>query len=152
MLNEAIPIEHLIDRVSGYVHAHTLYSAVRPFGFNLMFGSSGPEGPRLYMIDPSGVYWGYFGCAIGKGKQAAKTEIEKLKLQELTCREAINEAAKIIYKVHDEVKDKAFELELSWVGEVSKGFHQLVPEDVFAAAEQFAKDAVKETDSEEEDL
>lgn len=49
--------QHLIDRVSGYVHAHTLYSAVRPFGFNLMFGSSGPEGPRLYMIDPSGVYW-----------------------------------------------------------------------------------------------
>lgn len=77
------------------------------------------------MIDPSGVYWvrrrereraslfssiiqGYFGCAIGKGKQAAKTEIEKLKvikafvndlnflqLEELTCREAIKEAAKM---------------------------------------------------------
>lgn len=50
-------LQHLIDRVSGYVHAHTLYSAVRPFGVNVMFGSNGPEGPKLFMIDPSGVYW-----------------------------------------------------------------------------------------------
>ena len=52
----------------------------------------------------------------------------------MTCREAIKEAAKMyitlvnvthiishllysIYTVHDEVKDKTFELELSWIGE-----------------------------------
>jgi 20S proteasome subunit alpha 7 len=47
------------------------------------------------MIDPSGVYWGYVGCAVGKAKQAAKTEIEKLKTDELTCHEAVKEAAKM---------------------------------------------------------
>jgi 20S proteasome subunit alpha 7 len=95
-LNEPIPIKHLVDRVSGYIHAHTLYSAVRPFGFNIMFGSySVQQGPSLYMIDPSGVYWGYVGCAVGKAKQAAKTEIEKLKTDELTCHEAVKEAAKM---------------------------------------------------------
>ena len=47
-----------MDRVSGYIHAHTLYGAVRPFGCNVMFSSYTPtEGPRLYMVDPSGVSW-----------------------------------------------------------------------------------------------
>lgn len=149
-LAQPIPVKHLVDRVSGFVHAHTLYSAVRPFGFNVMFGSYGSEGPRLYMIDPSGVALGYFGCAVGKAKQAAKTEIEKLKTQELTCKDAIREVAKIIYTVHDEVKDKEFELELSWVGEVTGGLHQFVPDDVFEDAVQYAKEAIKESDSEDE--
>ena len=32
--------------------------------------------------------------------------------------------------MHDEVKDKMFELELSWVGEFTDGVHKRVPEDV----------------------
>ncbi len=30
------------------------------------------------MVDPSGTSFGYYGCAIGKGQQAATSEIEKL--------------------------------------------------------------------------
>ena len=33
-------------------------------------------------------------------------------------------------QVHDEVKDKMFELELSWVGEFTDGVHKRVPEEV----------------------
>ncbi|KAI3367366.1 hypothetical protein L3Q82_026176, partial [Scortum barcoo] len=113
-----IPLKHLSDRVAMYVHAYTLYSAVRPFGCSFILGSyDKDDGPQLYMVDPSGISYGYWGCAIGKAKQAAKTEIEKLQMKEMTCRELVKEVAKIIYIVHDEVKDKAFELELSWVGE-----------------------------------
>jgi len=32
---------------------------------------------------------------MGKAKQAAKTEMEKLKIQELTCRELVKQAAKM---------------------------------------------------------
>lgn len=46
-------------------------------------------------MEPSGVYWGYRGVAIGKGRQLAKTEIEKLKLDELTAEEALVEAARM---------------------------------------------------------
>ena len=38
---------------------------------------------------------GYFGCAIGKAKQSAKTELEKLKLKDMTAKELIKEAAKM---------------------------------------------------------
>lgn len=37
----------------------------------------------------------YRGCAIGKGQQAAKTEIEKYKLFDLPCREAMKYVAKM---------------------------------------------------------
>uniref|UniRef100_A0A673MDS9 Proteasome subunit alpha type-3 n=1 Tax=Sinocyclocheilus rhinocerous TaxID=307959 RepID=A0A673MDS9_9TELE len=135
-----IPLKHLADRVAMYVHAYTLYSAVRPFGCSFILGSyDEDDGPQLYMVDPSGISYGYWGCAIGKARQAAKTEIEKLQMKEMTCRELVKEVAKIIYIVHDEVKDKAFELELSWVGEVTKGRHELVPKDIKEEAEKYAK-------------
>ena len=83
-------------------------------------------------------------CAIGKGKQPAKVEIEKLKLGELTCREVLKDVARTIYSVHDDVKDKEFELELSWVCEESGWVHKQVPKDLLKAAEEAAKAALEE--------
>eukprot|EP00058_Branchiostoma_floridae_P024691 XP_002610181.1 hypothetical protein BRAFLDRAFT_264234 [Branchiostoma floridae] len=149
-----IPCKNLADRVAMYMHAYTLYSHVRPFGCSVMLGSyNKDDGPQLYMMDPSGVHWGYYGCAIGKARQAAKTEIEKLKMADQSCKDLVKEAAKIIYIVHDEVKDKAFELELSWVGDVTNGRHEMVPKDIVVEAEKFAKESMEESDdSDEEDL
>jgi len=148
-----IPLKHLTSRVSGYVHAYTLHSAVRPFGTSMIVASYDADGPEMYLIEPSGVSWGYHGCAIGKAKQTAKTEIEKLKMKDMSMRDLVKEVAKIIYMVHDEVKDKAFELELSWVGAETGGKHQLVPKDIHQAAEKYAKEALEESDdSDEEEL
>lgn len=145
-----IPLQYLADRLSGYVHAYTLYSSYRPLGCSVFLSSyDGVEGPELYMIEPSGVYYGYKGSAIGKAKQNAKVEIEKLNLEEMTCREAVNEVAKIVYNVNDEVADKNFELELSWVGQVTNGHHQMVPEDIANEAEAFAKQSMNDEDEDE---
>lgn len=58
-----IVVQHLTDRVSGYVHAHTLYSSVRPFGVSMILGSyTVEEGPQMYLIDPSGVSWVRYYC------------------------------------------------------------------------------------------
>lgn len=149
-----IPLKLLVDRVALYVHVYTLYSSVRPFGVSCLLSSYDPtDGPELYLIDPSGVSFGYYGCAIGKAKQAAKTEIEKIKMKDMLCVDLVKEVAKIIYIVHDEVKDKNFELELSWVGEMTQGKHELVPKAVFTEAEKFAKESLEESDeSDDEDL
>jgi len=148
-----IPLKHLTSRVSGYVHAYTLHSAVRPFGTSMIVASYDADGPEMYLIEPSGVSWGYHGCAIGKAKQTAKTEIEKLKMKDMTMKDLVKEVAKIIYMVHDEVKDKAFELEMSWVGAETGGKHMLVPKDIHQAAEKYAKEALEESDdSDEEEL
>lgn len=146
-----IPVKFLADRVSMYIHAYTLYSAVRPFGCGVLLASwDETDGPQMYTIDPSGVSWGTLGCAIGKAKQAAKTEIEKLKLQGMLCKDLIKDAAKIIHIVHDEVKDKNFELELGWVTKDTQGFFNFVPLDVHTEAENYAKTALEENSSDEE--
>lgn len=149
-----VPLKYLNERVSMYVHAYTLYSAVRPYGCSVVMGSwSKEDGPQLYMLDPSGVSFSYYGCAIGKARQAAKTEIEKLKLADLTVKELVKEATRIIYIVHDELKDKQFELELSWCSEATNGRHELVPQDIATEAETQAKQALADVeDSDEGDM
>lgn len=58
-----------------------------------------------------------------------------------------------IYLVHDEVKDKHFELELSWVGSITGGKHQKVPQEVYTEAERYARSALEEdSDSGNEDM
>lgn len=149
-----IPLKYLNDRVSMYMHAYTLYSAVRPYGCSVILGGYDiTDGPAMFLIDPSGVSYGYHGCAVGKAKQAAKTEIEKLKLTDMPTQDLVKEAAKIIYLVHDELKDKNFELELSWVSKETNGDHQRVPDNVFVEAEKCAKQAMDaESDSEPEEV
>ncbi|XP_065066305.1 proteasome subunit alpha type-3-like [Rhopilema esculentum] len=147
-----IPLKYLVERVAGYIHLYTLYSAYRPFGCSILLSSYEHGKPGLYMIDPSGVFYGYWGCAIGKAKQNAQTEIEKLKVTDYDCKEAVNVAAKIIHIIHDEVKDKSFELEMSWVGEASGGQHEIVPKAMIQEAEDLAKKAMEEDSDSDEEL
>ena len=181
-----IPTADLASRMGGYMQAYTLYQSVRPFGVTAILGGfdseleqpvdgevgSGPKvgaggkvlgkkhgGPFLYMIEPSGLYWGYYGAATGKGRQAAKAELEKLDLSggEFTLAEAVKEAARIIYVAHDDNKDKEFELEMSWISGhdgPTKGLHQEVPKALREEAERLAKKAIEkdlEGDEEEEE-
>jgi len=151
--SESIPLHYLAQCVAGYVHMFTCYSSYRPFGCSVFLSSYDEmDGATLYVIEPSGVFYGYKGSAIGKAKQNAKTEIEKLNLATLTMKEAVREVAKIIYIVHDEVKDKNFQLELSWVGKESNGLHKMVPKDLAAEVEEQAKKSLEEDSDSDGDL
>lgn len=90
------PVKTLAERVALYVQAFTLYSSVRPFGVAAILGGVDEErGPQLFVVEPSGMFLGYHGCAIGKGKQFAKTEIEKLNLDEMSMEQAVEEVARM---------------------------------------------------------
>lgn len=174
----------LASRMGDYLQAYTLYSSVRPFGITAIVGGwdselelrvdgevgSGPSigaggkvegksygGPRLYMIEPSGLYWGYYGAATGKGRQSAKAELEKLDLAtgKLSLLEAVNEAARIIYVAHEDNKDKEFELEMTWISSMdgpTKGRHMEVPRALLEEAEKLAKESlVDDVDDEKKD-
>ncbi|MDI1491201.1 MAG: putative proteasome subunit alpha type-7 [Ramalina farinacea] len=175
-----IPVKALAGRLGSYVQAYTLYSSVRPFGITAIVGGwdtdaetkvdgqvgIGPAvgsggkvdgakkgGPGLYMIEPSGLYWGYYGAATGKGRQAAKAELEKLDLSSgtLELEAGVMEAARIIYVAHEDSKDKDFELEMSWVSSVdgpTKGRHEQVPSSLLEEAERRAKKAMEGEDEE----
>ncbi|TCD66934.1 hypothetical protein EIP91_000712 [Steccherinum ochraceum] len=154
------PIKELVSRLSMYVQVYTLHSSVRPFGCSTILGGIDEKGPGLFVIEPSGVSYGYHGAAVGKGRQLAKTELEKLKLSEISTREAVFEAARMqvivllddpvvnlhlfsIHLVHDDAKEKDFELELSWIGDETNGLHLPVPKDLFEEADRKAKEALE---------
>lgn len=172
--------------MGSYVQAYTLYNSVRPFGITAIVGGfdseldvpvdaqvgSGPSvgsggkapnskqgGPYLYMIEPSGSYWGYYGAATGKGRQSAKSELEKLNLNPaggdcLSLEEGIKEAARIIYVAHEDNKDKEFELEMTWISSVggpTKGRHEEVPKALLEEAERLAKKSLQDEDDEMEE-
>ncbi len=84
-----------------YVHYFTIYGSLRPFGSSAIFAGYDQDmkAPELYMIDPSGNAYRYFGCAAGKGANAAKTELEKLLNKHgnagITSAEAVKELARM---------------------------------------------------------
>ncbi|KAG2447514.1 hypothetical protein HYH02_007438 [Chlamydomonas schloesseri] len=142
---EPIPGHVLCERVGSYVHMFNLYWSLRPYGAALLLATYDKNGPALYAVDPAGTSLRYFGTAVGKARQAAKNEIEKLKLTELSAREAVIEAVKILYKVRDD-DGKKFELDVSWVCDESGKVHQRVPDELLAEAERQAKAALEDSD------
>ena len=150
------PTEVLANRVASYSHFFTLHGSLRPFGATMLMAGYDEEKKvhELYMIEPNGDCFRYFGCATGKGRQAAKTEVEKLRLNEITCRDAIKEIAKIHYTLFDESKDKPFDLDMSWISEESGWKAAAVPKAVIDEAVVWAKAKIEEEDDmddEEED-
>ena len=115
------------------------------------------------MVEPSGVSYEYFGAAAGRGRQPARTEMEKLAINPkksggdagddglITVAEGVKQLAKIIYTLHDEAKDKPFELEMSWLCEGTGWKHAGVPKDVIAEATDWAKKEIEEAKEESED-
>ncbi|ORY22125.1 proteasome subunit alpha type 3 [Naematelia encephala] len=148
---QPVTVQILSDRLSAYVQAYTCYGSVRPFGISTLVGGVDKTGSRLFCIEPSGVFYGYRATAVGKGRALARTELEKVlgKVDEagegsLTVRQGVLELARIIHLVHDDNKDKEFELELTWVCEESGNKHALVPADLLAEADAKGRAALEE--------
>lgn len=146
-------VPQLIDRLGIYVQNYTCYNSVRPFGIVAIVGGVDETGPHLYMTEPSGTYWGYNGAATGKGIQTAKSELEKLNFEELSCREAVNIAARIIHQAHEDNKDKDYELEITWCSSVETGGkHEFVPDDLFQQASRYAREEDNDDDDDDTEM
>ena len=146
------------DRLAAYVHYFTLHGSLRPFGATGLLASYDPETKEhsLHMVEPSGVSFQYFGCAAGKGRQPAKTEMEKLALnkpdasENIDVKEGVKQLARMIIALHDEAKDKPFELEMSWLCEETAWEHKGVPRNVIKEAVEWAKKDIEEAEDEDD--
>jgi len=103
----------LADRIALQFQMHTIYSSYRPYGTSVVFATHDiMKGAQLWMIEPSGQCFEYYGCASGRGKQLARNEIDKGKFREKTVKESLPLIAKMLLKSQEEMKDKKQELEL----------------------------------------
>lgn len=135
----------LASRVGMFVHYYTTHGALRPFGSAMLIAGFDADlkTHELYMVEPSGLTYRYFGCAAGKGANAAKTEIEKLLSRSgqsgVSCRDAIKELARILYTIRDPSKDRPFELEMAWLAEENGYKYSHVPANLLAEADALGK-------------
>ncbi|CAD7975102.1 unnamed protein product [Amoebophrya sp. A25] len=145
---EVIPGYLLAERVGYYMHLHTRYSGLRPKGSTILIGSYDAETkePSLFSCDTSGLVQKWFGKAVGKGRQLANTEIEKLDLKTLTVKESLFHIARIFHKEHSTGDSKTFEIEVNWICEESGWEHGIVPAALIAEAEAKAKKAIEDED------
>lgn len=152
--NERMPPHVLADRLGQFMHLHTCYGGYRPFGVGLLVAAYDEQDkkPYLHLIKPSGENFRYFGAALGKNQQAAKTEIEKLNLKKMTVKEGLEAIAFIIRLIREEPRDKPYEFEASWICEATGWKHELVPAEVRAAADKAAKEKKKALDEGDDDM
>lgn len=154
-----IPPKLLADKLGDFMHFYTLHSSLRAFGAACVIAGYDQDigEHSLHMVEPNGSAFSFYGVAVGKGKQAAKTELEKLNLHKEPCTsaDAVKQIAKILTLLHQENKDnssKPLEMELSWICEASEWKHVGVPKDIIAAARQWAQDQLDEDDDDEEEM
>ena len=131
MYGIGIPGKTLADRIAQKCQMKTIYSSFRPFGASIIFSTHDITQPfALWMVEPSGACFQYYGCASGRGKQLVRNEIERGNFREMTCDEALPVFAKILLKSQDEMKEKKQELELSVLSEPTKFTHKILSREV----------------------
>lgn len=117
----------MADRLGMRAQVSTVYASYRPFGTSVILANHDSiKGFGLYMIEPSGQSYEYYGCASGRGKQLARNEIEKKNFRELTVSEALPLIAKILLKSQEEMKEKKQEIELSIISEDTNFQHRIL--------------------------
>jgi 20S proteasome subunit alpha 7 len=145
-----IPGAVLADRMALQFHQKTVYASYRPHGTSAIFAAwDMMKGGSLWMIEPSGQMFQYFGCASGRGKQLCRNEIEKGKFRELTVAEALPKVAKMLLKAQDEMREKKMEIELSVLGESTKWAHKLIDR---ATCDRMTTEAQEAIDNEDDEM
>jgi len=148
-----IPVDVLVKRVSNYMFQYTLNGYYRPFGCAIIVAGTNSDTGKseLWMADPSGVCWRYKAIAVGKTRQAAKTELEKVDLGAVSCAQGIKELTKVVHAVRDENQaHKQFMIDVSHVGPSTNGRHCFVSENQKTEAESWAQNELN-SDSEDDD-
>ena len=83
-----------LSHIQESMHNHTLFVVPHTLPCHHL-RSSTMKSTLLYLTRANVNPQRYFGAAVGKGRQSAKTSIERLKLQDLTCAEGVKEIAKM---------------------------------------------------------
>ena len=143
-----IPGAVLNERLGLFIHAHTLGWSVRPFGTGLLLAVKDSDDAQLFSLDSAGNSYEYYGHAFGKGRQVAKTELEKLDLAEMTCDAFIPHAARILLLAHEDSKDKDMIMEIAYMGNLTNWRLEQVSSARMAEAVAEAEAAIEAMDEE----
>lgn len=149
MFGVNIPGSALADRLALKAQMNTIYGSYRPFGSSILMSChDNMSGPSLWMIEPSGQCYQYYGCSSGRGRMLVRNEIEKVNYREMTVQQALPKIAKTLLKAQEELKDKKQEIELSVMCEDTKWIHKIMDR---ATVDQLTAAALVEIEAEDDE-
>ena len=145
-----VPGQVLAERLANVAQMNTVYRHKRPFGSSVILATHDiMKGPALWMIEPSGSVFQYYGCASGRGRQLARNEIEKGNFRDKTVAEALPLVAKLLLKAQDEMKEKKQELELSVLSAGNNWTSKILDR---ATTDQLCQQGLAEIENEDENM
>jgi len=142
------PVEYLVRSICDLKQGYTQIGGLRPFGVSFLYaGWDEIYGFQLYQSDPSGNYGGYKATAIGQGHQPAQGILKSDYKEDMSLKEALQLALKVLSKTMDSTALSHEKLEFSTLTINERGkvqFHLFAPEELDTL--------VKETELKKDDV
>lgn len=100
-VEDPVSIEYITKFVAGVQQKYTQSGGVRPFGISTLIVGFDPNDttPRLYQTEPSGIYYAWKACAIGRSSKTVREFMEKNYTDELSRDDAIKLTVKSLLEV-----------------------------------------------------
>ncbi|KAN0009298.1 hypothetical protein ACTFIV_010574 [Dictyostelium citrinum] len=143
---EPMPVEQLVSQICDTKQGYTQYGGLRPFGVSFLYaGWDRHYGFQLYQSDPSGNFAGWKATSIGgENSQVAQSVLRSNYKPDISLKEALQLALKVLTKTMDRSNINSDKLEFSYFTKQGDN----VVYHIFTAAELDA--FIKETDLEQE--
>src|SRR3989344_1355079 len=74
--DEPMEMVSLVKELCNLKQAFTQYGGARPFGVSLILAGVDPD-PRVFLTDPTGIYWEYKAVAIGENEDEIREMLNK---------------------------------------------------------------------------
>ncbi|KAK4686126.1 20S proteasome subunit alpha 4, partial [Tremellales sp. Uapishka_1] len=111
-VEDPVSVEYITKHVAGIQQRYTQSGGVRPFGISCLIVGFDPHDtiPRLYQTEPSGIYYAWKACAIGRSEKVVREFLEKNYVEAASREDTIKLAVKSLLEV---VQTGAKNIELS---------------------------------------
>lgn len=73
---EPIDVLNLVKEIADIKQMHTMLGGARPFGVSIMFAGVDDD-KRVYVTDPTGIFFGFKATVIGEGDMVVREVLEK---------------------------------------------------------------------------
>lgn len=111
-----IDVESIIKEIADLKQAYTQYGGARPFGISVMVaGVNIDNGPKLFVSDVTGNYFGYKATAIGENDEKIKEILREDYKESIT----VEQGVKLAFEIFKKILGKNFDINRFDVGFIS---------------------------------
>ncbi len=87
--DEKIDVVSLVKDICDQQHIFTQYGGARPYGVAILFGGVDTTGSKLFVTEPSGIYFEYKATSIGEGAPIVKKFLEENYKHDISVEQSI---------------------------------------------------------------